>query len=188
MSRGQAYSRGMSTTSWTVTASDGGTLQMRTGVTGRASKMGHRLTLAMTNWTVSVEQSGDVPASVSMRASVDSLEVTGGEGGVTPMFGPEKLLARSNALGCFDAKKYPDIAYDATDVEKTGGGYRLSGALQIHGVTRDHVVDVAVSADTASCHTVVTQTDFGIKPYSQLLGAMKVVDDVEISFESPLPR
>jgi polyisoprenoid-binding protein YceI len=33
-----------------------------------------------------------------------------------------------------------------------------------------------------SSETTVRQSDFGIKPYSQLLGSLKVADDVTVSF------
>ncbi len=32
---------------------------------------------------------------------------------------------------------------------------------------------------------VITQSDFGVKPYSALFGALKVHDDVVISLQSP---
>jgi hypothetical protein len=41
-------------TEWSLNASDG-ELIVRTGVTGRAAKMGHRLTIAMTSWQLSCE-------------------------------------------------------------------------------------------------------------------------------------
>jgi polyisoprenoid-binding protein YceI len=33
-----------------------------------------------------------------------------------------------------------------------------------------------------SCEADVRQTDFGVKPYSMLMGAMKVVDTVTVAF------
>lgn len=178
----------MTSSTWTLSASDGGALEIRTGVTGRASKMGHRLRLRMATWEVTVEQTDGQPTSVSLRVPVDSLEVVSGEGGVTPLIGPEKMLARSNALGTFHADKFPEIHFDTTDVEATEEGYRLTGTLQIHGVSRTRTVDIAVDGRTVSMNAVVRQTDFDIKPYSQLLGAMKVVDDVTVTFEAELPR
>jgi hypothetical protein len=34
----------------------------------------------------------------------------------------------------------------------------------------------------------VTQSDWGMKPYTGLFGALKVVDDVEVSLEATLPE
>ncbi|WP_328811002.1 YceI family protein [Rhodococcus sp. NBC_00294] len=181
----------MTTSSRTLTAADG-TLNVHTGVTGRASKMGHRLTIAFRDWSVTVDESDGAPTAVTVRVRVDSMEVVSGEGGVTPMFGPEKMLARSNALGTLDALDHPEIRYDATTVESTKDGYRLDGTLTIHGVTREHTVDLSVSTSDGTTHVafdaVVTQTDFGVKPYSQLLGSMKVVDDVDVSFSASISQ
>jgi polyisoprenoid-binding protein YceI len=33
-----------------------------------------------------------------------------------------------------------------------------------------------------SSETAIRQSDFGVRPYSQLLGSLKVADDVTVSF------
>jgi hypothetical protein len=35
---------------------------------------------------------------------------------------------------------------------------------------------------------VVKQTDFGIKPYTALFGALKVADDVRVEIDAALPQ
>jgi polyisoprenoid-binding protein YceI len=161
------------------------TLQITTGVTGPAAAVGHRLTIVMTSWRATVQWTGDEPASVDLTADVDSLEVRGGSGGVKGLSGPEKAIARSNALKTLDAARYPMIAFRADDVARTETGYRLTGALEIHGITRDHVVDLAVDDRGGSwhlsCDSVVRQTEFGVKPYSLMMGALKVADEVTVS-------
>ena len=76
-------------TEWELDASDG-QLLVKTGVTGRAARMGHRLTIAMNSWRATVSWAGDEPSAVDLEVDVDSLEVLRGEGGVTPLSGPEK--------------------------------------------------------------------------------------------------
>ena len=60
--------------------------------------MGHRLTIAMRSWQATIQWDGDEPVSAELTVDVGSLEVVRGEGGVTPLSGPEKILVRSNAL------------------------------------------------------------------------------------------
>ena len=91
---------------------------MHTGVTGRAAKMGHHLTIAMTTWRATVRWRDGEPEQVDLAVAVDSLEVLRGEGGVTPLSGPEKILARSNALRTLDADSYPEIRFRAGEVLK----------------------------------------------------------------------
>lgn len=169
---------------WRVDSSDG-ELRVRTGVTGRAAKMGHRLVIAMNSWAVQVSRSGDRPVAAELTVEVDSLEVLTGEGGLTPLSGPEKTLVRSNALKCLHGDRYPRIVFRADDVAATDAGYRLTGVLTIHGRDRPHTVDVRVSdlGDSwrLECDSEVRQTAHGIKPYSMMMGALKVADPVTVS-------
>ncbi|ORI20571.1 YceI family protein [Rhodococcus sp. 1168] len=178
----------MTPVSWTFDASDGGGLTIKTDVTGKASKLGHRLTIAMKSWTAAVDWSGDIPTAVTLTAEVDSLDVVDGEGGVTPLIGPEKILAKSNALKTLDAKRYPQIRFRSDDIAAIETGFSLRGTMEIHGVTREMTVIVTVADDGTKWHcaseSTVRQSDYGIKPYSQMLGAMKVVDEVTVFFEA----
>jgi len=67
----------------------------------------------------------------------------------------------------------------------------LTGALTIGGQTRPASVDVDLepAADGLHAHGVVQirQTDFGIKPYSALMGMLKVADQLEVAFDGRLP-
>ena len=67
-------------------------------------------------------------------------------------------------------------------------GHRLTIALDIHGVTRECAIDRQVEelgdAWRMSCRADVRQPEFGIKPYSILMGSMKVVDTVAVSFSA----
>jgi polyisoprenoid-binding protein YceI len=170
---------------WALDASDG-ELLIRTGVAGRAAQLGHRLTIAMRRWRATVHWDGDEPASAELTVDVDSVEVLRGEGGLTPLSGPEKILVRGNALRSLDARRFPRISFEATTIEQTHDGYRLTGTLTIHGKARPQAVDVRTDdlgdGWRLCSETVVSQSDFGIKPYSQLLGSMKVADDVTVSF------
>ncbi|MCJ0894143.1 YceI family protein [Rhodococcus sp. ARC_M5] len=178
----------MTTETWTLDASAGGQLAVRTDVTGRASKMGHRLTIAVTSWTATVEWSGDAPAAVSLTAEVGSLEVIHGEGGLTPLIGPEKIVAKANALKTFDADRYPTIRFQSSEVTSADSGFRLVGTAEIHGVSREIAVDVTATDLGDRWHieseTTVRQSDYKITPYSQMFGAMKVVDEVIVTFDA----
>jgi polyisoprenoid-binding protein YceI len=172
-------------TDWSLNASDG-ELVVRTDVTGRMAKMGHRLTLVMTSWQATVQWADGQPVAAELTVDVDSLQVSHGKGGLMALSGPEKSLARSHALKSLDANRFPRIRYQVDGIEQTGDGYRLSGTLEIHGKSRQHEVDLRVKdlgeAWQMSCEADVRQTDFGVKPYSMLMGAMKVVDTVTVAF------
>jgi polyisoprenoid-binding protein YceI len=175
----------MNATVWNLDASDG-RLSIHTGVTGRAAKMGHRLTIAMTTWLATVRWSGGEPVEAELMVEVESLQVLKGKGGLKALSGPEKSLARSNALRVLDAERFPQIRFRANAIDKSDDGYLLTGTLEIHGVVEERVIGLRAEdlGETwrLSCKADVRQSEFGVKPYSMLLGSMKVVDTVTVSF------
>lgn len=176
---------------WTLTASDG-ELVIRTGVTGRAARMGHNLTIAMTRWEATVAWAGGEPVTAELTVEIDSLEVLRGEGGIKGLSGPEKALVKSNALKSLGANRYPEVRFSADRVAKTDDGYRLTGKLHIRGKSRSHVIDVHTEdlgdAWRMAVESSVRQTDYGVKPYSLLMGSVKVADDVSVSFTATHPK
>ncbi len=170
---------------WTLDASDG-ELILRTGVSGRVARMGHRLTIAMKRWQATVSWDGAQPVAAEFVVEVNSFEVLCGEGGVKGLSGPEQSLVKSNALKSLSVNRYPQIRFVADTIEQTDVGYRLTGTLQIHGATRDRVIDLCAEdlgdAWQLSTRAAVRQSDFGVKPYSLLMGSLKVCDEVTVSF------
>ena len=181
----------MTESSWTLTAADG-ELQVLTGVGGPAAKMGHRLTIAMASWQAGVTWRGTKPVAADLVVEADSLQVLKGEGGVTPLSGPEKVVVRSNALKALDVKKYPQIRFSADDIAKTDSGYRMTGTVEIHGTSRPQVVDLGVDDHggtwVMSAQVPVVQTQFGVKPYSLFMGTLKIDDEVTVRFTARHPR
>ena len=148
--------------------------------------MGHRLTLLMNSWDATVRWTDGQPVAVHMTVDVDGLAVAHGEGGLMALSGPEKSLARSHALKSLDAARFPTISFHADDITRTDNGYRLGGTVEIHGTSRECIVELRVEdlggAWRMSGEADVRQTEFGVKPYSMLMGAMKVVDIVTVAF------
>ena len=148
--------------------------------------MGHRLTIAMKRWQASVGWAGAEPVSAELVVEVDSFELLRGEGGVKGLSGPEKVLVKSNALRSLDAGHYPEIRFTSDAIDKADDGYRLTGKLHIRGKSRDHVIDLRTEdlgeSWRMSAESNVRQTDYGVKPYSLLMGSVRVADEVSLSF------
>ncbi|MDT5258914.1 MAG: hypothetical protein QOD10_3994 [Mycobacterium sp.] len=148
--------------------------------------MGHRLTIAMKSWQATVGWAGAEPVSAQLAVEVDSFEVLRGEGGVKGLSGPEKALVKSNALKSLNAGRYPEIRFTADTIDKTDEGYRLTGKLHIRGKSRKHVIDLRTEdlsgAWQMSAESSVRQTEYGVKPYSLLMGSVRVADEVSVSF------
>ncbi len=172
---------------WTIGPADG-ELLLHTGVAGRAARMGHRLTIAMTRWCATVRWADSRPVSAELAVEADSFEVLRGDGGVKGLSGAEKSMVRSNALKSLSASRFPRIRYVAKAIEETDDGYRLTGALRIRGESRDHLIDVYTEdledSWRMSVETTIRQSDYGIKPYSLLMGSVQVADEVSLTFSA----
>ena len=76
-------------------------------------------------------------------------------------------------------------------VAPTADGFIVHGDLTIAGTTRPAALTVMTGFTTGrprgTVTTTVVQSDFGINPYSAMLGALRVRDAVEVRAEVRLP-
>ena len=165
-----------------VFGQDNGTITLHTDVAGRAARTGHRLTIEIGEWSGQATTRDDEPVAITATIVVGSLRVVSGEGGLTPLTAPEKAVAQSNALKSLHAADHPEITYESSSINATSDGYRAEGTLTINGRSRPHVLDFARSADgtTVTASSVVSHGDFDLKPYSLMMGALKVADEVGV--------
>jgi len=83
-----------------------------------------------------------------------------------------------------DTQQFPEIAFESTNVQPAGNdAYTVSGNLTLHGETRP--VRVAVKRAGPAKYegsAKLKQTTFGIQPITIGGGAVKVKDEVDITF------
>ena len=83
-----------------------------------------------------------------------------------------------------ETSKFPAISFRSTHIEKQPDGqWKVDGDLSLHGVTRNVHLTVKRTGDFYAAHTVLKQTDFGIKPVSVAGGMIKVKNELEIDFQ-----
>lgn len=165
-----------------------GTLALRTGRTGAAAKAGHDLLLHAAAWEA-VLVIGEGPDGSSLALDVDggSLRVQEGTGGMKALTEEDKAEIARTIDG--EVLKRRPIAFRSREVRAGPGGLRAEGDLTLLGTARPIAVDVAVTDDGAlAAAVVIAQSDWGIKPYSTLFGALKVADEVRIEIEARLPQ
>jgi polyisoprenoid-binding protein YceI len=163
---------------------ENGTLTVRTGRTGAVAKAGHDLLLEVTAWSATLD-AGE-PSSVELSADAASLKVREGTGGMQAL--DDGDLANIETTIDDDVLKRAPIAFRSTQVTETAGGLSVQGELTVLGSTRPLAFDVVVADGALSAVAVVRQTDFGMKPYSTLFGALKVADDVRVEIDAGLPQ
>jgi polyisoprenoid-binding protein YceI len=162
-------------------------LLVRTYREGVAAKAGHDLVIEVTRWDATVEVAAD-PAGTSIEMSADSrsLEVREGLRGLKPLTDRDRAEIRKN----IDEKVlhgHP-ISFRSTGVRLLEGGLLVDGELAIAESARPMSVRLDVEADGHISGTVpLAQSDWGIKPYRGLMGALKVRDEVEVVIDARLP-
>ncbi len=158
------------------------TLSVQTRRGGAAAKAGHDLLLHVTAWdgTLTVGEDG-APSAAELTADATSLRVQKGTGGMKGLDDSDKANIHQTIDD--DVLRRRDIAFRSTAVD----GGRIEGELTLAGQTRPLALDVAIGDDGAVSATVtITQSDWGMKPYSALFGTLKVLDDVEVALEGHL--
>ena len=165
-----------------------GTLSVRTGRTGAAAKAGHDLLIDVTAWEATLTV-GDDPAATSIELEADaaSLRVREGKGGMQSLGDDDKANIQQTIDD--DVLKRRAIAFRSTSVTGGDGGLSVQGELTLAGTTRPLAFDLDVGEDgRLSAVAVVKQSDWGMKPYSALFGALKVADDVRVELDAGLPQ
>ena len=155
-----------------------GSLKVKTGKEGAAAKMGHNLTLAVNSWEATVE-GGDSP-SIKLTADPSSVEVESGEGGAKPLGDKDKKDIKKTIDGKVLGSQ--QITFESTEVTDS----QAKGDLSIAGSSSQVSVPLNVSGDKISGSIDLNQKDFGIKPFSTMMGALKVTDKVTVEFEGSI--
>ena len=163
-----------------------GTVQVKTGRQGMASKVGHDLTLEAANWKATVTVDDDASAS-GVNATIEprSLAVTAATGGAKPMSEKDKKEIAKNITGLLGNDS---ITFTSNSVQVQDAAVTATGELSIAGQSRPVTLDLTTTPDgrlTGSMKLV--QSQFGIKPFSAMMGALKVKDEVEINLDVALP-
>jgi polyisoprenoid-binding protein YceI len=167
---------------------DQGTLLIRTSREGAAAKMGHDLTLEAARWSAMVVVDAEEPSRSSITATVDaaSLEVREAHGGAIPLTDKQRGEVGANIRNkVLNSSNYPEISFRSTLTAGDANGGTVSGDLTIAGRSRPVQLRLtaAPDADRVTVTATVVQSHHGIKPYSAMLGALKVKDVVEIEVD-----
>ncbi|HEY2160265.1 MAG TPA: YceI family protein [Solirubrobacteraceae bacterium] len=168
---------------------ENGELLVRTGRTGGAAKAGHDLVIEVTSWNATLELAED-PARSSIALSADggSLRVREGHGGISKLDDSD----RQGITRTIDEEilKGAEIEFRSTAVESGASAdqLRVRGELELAGTTRPVEFEVRLGQDgQLTGEATIRQSDWGMKPYSTLFGALKVADEVKVTVEADLP-
>ena len=162
-------------------------MQVRTYREGVAQKVGHDLIIDVGQWEATAEVGEDGTLSaVQLEADARSLQVREGLRGVKPLSDKDRADIRKT----IDQKilRGEPIVFRSSAVESADGRMIVSGDLDIAGTSRQARFELDAAADDRVSGTLpVTQSEWRIKPYRGLMGALKVRDAVEVVLDVRLP-
>jgi polyisoprenoid-binding protein YceI len=159
---------------------------------GLLSKVAHDLCIEATSFQAPVTLDGR-RFTVDVTVPVRALRVLGQvkDGLVSPLSEKDHREIESNITGkhVLDADRAPDVRF-------TGQGdldaKRVDGKLTLRGSTQPLSFPITVREQDGKLvvegEVRFKQTTFGIKPYSALLGALKVQDEVRVSWSVAYPK
>jgi polyisoprenoid-binding protein YceI len=166
---------------------DDGTLQIRTYREGIAQKVGHDLIIDVGRWEAAAEVREDGTLSaVQLDADPRSLQVRDGLRGVKPLTDKN----RGDIRKAIDERILGGrpIVFRSTGVKPGNGALIVRGELELAGTRRPASFELTAAADGRVRGTLaVTQSEWGIKPYRGMMGALKVRDTIEVILDVPLP-
>lgn len=172
-----------------------GTLSVCTSRSGVASKIGHDLRIEVTKWSGTVVVAPDDPSGSSVRIVADarSLRVKEGTGGAKALTDSDRAdIEKTTHEKMLKTSKHPEIVFESTALSGVSSPTppataAIDGKLTIFGDPRPVRLDLSIEAADAGFHVTgrgtIRQTDWGIKPYSAFMGALKIKDEVEIRFD-----
>lgn len=140
------------------------------------SALAHDLKLKVTKFGLEVEAD-------SVKAELDAASVElvtamkdGKENpGALPGFAPAEIR-KNTADDVLEAKKFPTIRFETTQITDA----QVRGRLTLHGQTREVNGERRDAGGKKIAEFRFDQRAFGIKPYSAMLGALKVKPEVVV--------
>lgn len=155
---------------------------------GLLSTVAHDLLIRVTRFTIGI--SGEAP---TIEAAFDpaSLVVVDAVRDRVPQAGvlntsDKRKIEQSIASEVLLPTRYPHIRFKSSRVVPEGPGYRISGDLVLRGRTRAVSGTSHVEGARRWVEIAVHQPDFGIKPFSALMGTLRVEPEVRVRVSLPL--
>jgi polyisoprenoid-binding protein YceI len=173
---------------------DKGRITLRTSRDGLAASAGHDLTIEMARWSGELVVSPDMsPESLTVTVDLGAMVVREGTGGLKPLTDRDRREIAVTARKVLSADRYPQAVFTATGFEPGQGDPNahvsgvISGTLSLAGQSGPLRLQVhQAGSGRYQATTTVRQTDFGVKPYSGFMGALRVRDTVDVEVEVDL--
>jgi polyisoprenoid-binding protein YceI len=148
---------------------------------GLLSAVAHDLQIRVERFDLDIEQA---PLAVRARFDAASLKVIRAEPDTLGESDKHKI-EQTIADDVLHVREHPTIVFASSTVTPEGDGFRIAGEITLHGRTRKLAFLAAPEGDRMVATVPIHQPDFGIKPYSAMLGTLKIKPDVTVRASVP---
>jgi polyisoprenoid-binding protein YceI len=184
---GQTKGKKTATSSFNIVAGES-SLTVFVAKDGALARMAHdhNIGVKTISGKVTIQNSNPTASSLEFDADARSLVI------LDQISAKDKTEITNNMNNSvLESAKFPKIAFRSTSISNfnqngNNASFTVNGDLTLHGATKRIAIAVNVAQSGASLRATgqytLRQTDFGIKPYSAFLGAIKVKNEVVIKF------
>ena len=162
---------------------DNAKLSLRTERAGAAAMAGHDLVIRVTSWDAQLTLGEE--SSAELDADGRSLRVGESTGGMQTLADDDRSSIHETISSDILTREQITFRSNRVDAQPDSNRLHVEGDLTLVGETRPIAFDLVIGEQGAvSGSAVVKQTDWGVKPYSALFGALKVKDEVVARWRS----
>lgn len=160
---------------------------------GALSALAHDLELKVTRLALELDEPAapDQPWRLRARFLADSLVVLHAlkDGRPTSQLSAadKRKIEKTITSDVLDVRRHPEIRYEAEAAPSATAGFALAGELTLQGRRRAVALAALPQGGALVAETALHQPDFGIQPFSALLGALKIRPDVKVRIAVPWP-
>lgn len=152
---------------------------------GVLSAIAHDLRIRVERFTIAIHE-----GTIEARFFADSLRVDcamkdGREAFDALRDGQKRDIQANIVDDVLHARKHPEVVFRSTRVTGEGDERRIEGTLSLHGTPRPLLATARRQAGRWVAEVELHQPDFGIKPYSAMLGTLKVRPTVRVRVSVP---
>lgn len=154
---------------------------------GLLARLAHDLKLQVERFSIEVDDTTHAikatfdPSSIQVACA----QIDGRDDPSTLSKGDKKKIYDNVTKDVLRTRKHPEIRFDSTQVVSRGEGFAVEGTLQMYGKSRSIETSVRPDGSRWVAELRLHQPDFGIKPFSAALGALKVKPDVLVRVSVP---
>ena len=182
-----AQTKGKKTSTYNIVAAES-SLTVFVAKDGALARMAHdhNIGVKIFSGRVNVPASGANAGTLELDADARSLVI------LDQISAKDKAEITNNMNNSvLESAKFPKITFRSTSLTNftqngNNANFTVNGDLTLHGATKRIAIPVSVAQTGSSLRATgqytLRQTDFGIKPYSAFLGAIKVKNEVVIKF------